>query len=94
MLAIDFFGWFSIVVIPLLALLVPVVLGIRKQVRGIDQRNNEQHAAAMEQRAVNAMRLQAQVDNVLTVAIDTNRLAVDTNRKIDEHIRDHQKGVV
>lgn len=93
MLAIDFFGWFSIVVLPLLAILIPAVLSVRKQVKSIDQRNTEQHAAAMEQRAINAMRLQQQMDSVLNVATDTNRLAIDTNRKIDEHLRDHHQGV-
>ena len=49
MIGVDYVTWFSVVVIPFVAVLVPIVIAILKQVKSLEKRNSEQHAAAMEQ---------------------------------------------
>ena len=85
MVGFSYLQWAATVVVPLLGIIVPVLLGLRRQVRALDQRNTEQHNVNTSVSSERFDRLEDRLDLVLTVASDTNR-------QMAEHLRDHFKG--
>ena len=84
MVAVSYLQWAATVIVPLVAVLVPVVMSLRK-LRSLDERNTQQHNTNTAVSAERFDRLEERLDTVLEVA-------TDTNRQIADHLRDHFKG--
>ena len=84
MVAVSYLQWAATVIVPLVAVLVPVVMSLRK-LRSLDERNTQQHNTSTAVSAERFDRLEERLDTVLEVA-------TDSNRQMAEHLRDHFKG--
>lgn len=93
-LAVSWLGWASTVVVPVLLICIPLLWAhINSKLNRLDTRNSDQHETASLVRTERFEALEARLDEVLKITTDTNMAVHDTNNKIDNHLRDHLRGV-
>jgi hypothetical protein len=92
-LSTNYLGWASLVVVPLLIMLVPLLYALIKEVKAGDKRNTTQHAQATEAREDHFHALEERMDSVLSLLSATHKMVQRLDERLDTHLQDHHDGV-